>query len=487
LCKRDVTSLAIEGGPGAELCGKLCDGCRGLIQTALHRTEPRTVAVSAGVQLSGAATAYLQSLQSGAPAVVQADTISPGFFEDFSVSSGAPEKIQPIEFSNLEDASFEMHFGGGSPAALDTIETFPDAPVLESPECQMHFDDESSAALDSEMSVTDASVLESPECQMHFDDESSAAPDSEMSVTDASVLESTEHHGETFLAIAPSTETIHSEVSDIRLSSSNNGHAGELPDDPNAYDRSFTVEPAVEPAVPGDVPDELQSGQSIVEAAHPDPWEDPLPAWDYSRTEWPVLMVPPRARSFAKFKRPFAVALILAFGAGFYYLIYPQASREQARPASSFPSEAAHESSSVTATQKSAEPVQPGQSQVPSTPSDAAASEQAQPQQKPIRDSGTASEPGASAAGNAQGRFALQAAAFPTQAGADEFAEKLKSAGLPSYVISADLARRGRWFRVRVGRFNTAEDANRFAGEAQLRAKAAGVSLQLIVSQYERP
>jgi cell division protein FtsN len=58
---------------------------------------------------------------------------------------------------------------------------------------------------------------------------------------------------------------------------------------------------------------------------------------------------------------------------------------------------------------------------------------------------------------------------------------------VPSYVVSADLARRGRWFRVRVGRFNTAEDAQKFAKEAQLRAKAAGMSLQLIVSQYEQP
>jgi cell division protein FtsN len=58
---------------------------------------------------------------------------------------------------------------------------------------------------------------------------------------------------------------------------------------------------------------------------------------------------------------------------------------------------------------------------------------------------------------------------------------------VPSYVVSADIARRGRWFRVRVGRFNSAEDAQRFAGEAQQRAKAAGISLQLVVSQYDEP
>jgi|GEM_PF-1630565 len=456
LCKHDLTGFAIEGGSGAELCGRLCEGCRGLIQTALNRTESRTVASSADLQLSGSAPAYLHGVLGGAPTVLRAETFSSGFFEDFSVFAGDPEKSQSIEFSNPDDASFEMRFG-----------------------------EEPSAAFDPQESVSDASGLESPEHQKHFEDELSAALDSEASSHHASVLESTGHHREPFVALAPSSETTHSEWNDLGILSSDNGHARELPDDVNDSDESFTVAPAGRPS-PAGVPDELQSAQPIVEAAHPDPREDPLPAGDCSHTEWPVLMAPPKARSFAKFKRPFAVAFILALAAGSYYLFYPQAPHEQPGPANSSPLGAAPESSSVTATQKSTEPVQPGQEQAASTPSDAKASENA-PQQKPIHDSGSVSEPGASAAGNAQGRFALQAAAFPTQDGADEFAEKLKSAGLPSYVISADLARRGRWFRVRVGRFNTAEDANRFGGEAQLRAKAAGVSLRLIVSQYEQP
>jgi DedD protein len=88
---------------------------------------------------------------------------------------------------------------------------------------------------------------------------------------------------------------------------------------------------------------------------------------------------------------------------------------------------------------------------------------------------------------NTHGKFSLQAAAFPNQAGAEEFAEKLKRAGMPSYTVSADLGRRGRWFRVRIGRFNSADDAQKFAGEAQVRAKAVGLSLQLIACQYDQP
>jgi cell division protein FtsN len=52
--------------------------------------------------------------------------------------------------------------------------------------------------------------------------------------------------------------------------------------------------------------------------------------------------------------------------------------------------------------------------------------------------------------------------------------------------VSADLPRRGKWFRVRVGRFNSADDAQKFAAEAQNRAKAAGLSLQLIGCQFDK-
>jgi cell division septation protein DedD len=88
---------------------------------------------------------------------------------------------------------------------------------------------------------------------------------------------------------------------------------------------------------------------------------------------------------------------------------------------------------------------------------------------------------------NVDGKFALQAAAFSTQSEAEALAHNLKEAGVPSYVVSANLARRGKWFRVRVGRFNTAEDAQKFAGQAQLRARSAGMSLQLMVVPYEQP
>lgn len=88
---------------------------------------------------------------------------------------------------------------------------------------------------------------------------------------------------------------------------------------------------------------------------------------------------------------------------------------------------------------------------------------------------------------NSEARYSLQAAAFPNEAGANEFCERLKRAGVPAYIVAADIAGRGRWFRIRVGRFESTQDADRFASESRRRARAAGLSLQLIVSSYDKP
>jgi cell division septation protein DedD len=430
LCKRELT-FSFEGGPGT----KLCEGCRGLIQTAFHGPEPRAVAASSGLQQSGVAT-YVQSDASNAGLVERS---SPAFFEDLSTFADVSEQNHNAAFSDMDDGFSEVP----------------------------------------------------------FEDEPSAVLDVETNSLDAPVVESTEHHEETVVATnlstgpstGPSTESIRAELSDLHLSLSDDRN-------PNEPTSTATIPELAEPSeqVPDETPDqsndespdqsndespdESEDTQAMSAGAVADPWEEPLPAWDYSRNEWPVLMGPPRGRSFAKFKIPFALLMIFAFGAGFYYFIYPQISRDQPPPTDSVPLGLAPEPRDSTP--KPADST--AQSQAPSTPSEAPANVEAQPSQQAARDAAAASE-----IGNTKGRFALQAAAFPTQAGADEFAEKLKAAGVPSYVVSADLARRGRWFRVRVGRFNTAEDAQRFAAEAQLRAKAAGMSLQLIVSQYEQP
>lgn len=279
---------------------------------------------------------------------------------------------------------------------------------------------------------------------------------------------SSRHRGELSEGLAQSLST-----TDHDYAEADDSH---LAGQPSAF-----TESAVDSAHTGAslVEDRSEDLPSIGEEAVTDPWEAPLPAWDYSHSEWPVLVGPSKRRSFRKLRSAIAAVVLLACATGFYFLIY--------RPSTPAPRTA---TDSGTTARVSA--VEPRAAAVGSADSDAL--EQAAPTPSDAR-AGAASQPAETAPREAvasndnsgQGRFSLQAAAFPTQGGADEFAEKLKRAGVPSYVVPADLARRGRWFRVRVGRFNSAEDAQRFAGEAQQRARAGGLAVQVIVCQYDQP
>src|SRR5215469_226752 len=86
--------------------------------------------------------------------------------------------------------------------------------------------------------------------------------------------------------------------------------------------------------------------------------------------------------------------------------------------------------------------------------------------------------PSAQAAGAKMTSF--QTASFPNEASAKQFQDKLVQAGLPAYVVAADIPHRGKWYRVRVGKFASQEEA-RQAGESwRKRAAAAGINLQLV-------
>ncbi|MEK6288516.1 MAG: SPOR domain-containing protein [Acidobacteriota bacterium] len=252
---------------------------------------------------------------------------------------------------------------------------------------------------------------------------------------------------------------------------------------PHDEPRTFVEHAASSPAAQVSLFDDQSNEPHTSEETSVDPWENPLPAWDYSHNEWPVLMRPGHRTSFRKLRASLAVLMVLAFAAGFYFLMRPTSSAEQrtAAPVDSavLTGEPAAAEPQPSAANSEESVAQPGASL---SSSDAPASADLKPAQ-----TAAAEQAGSGDNGNSQGRFSLQAAAFPTQAAAEEFAEKLRHAGVPSYVVGTDLARRGRWFRVRIGRFNAADEAQRFAAEAQLRAKAAGMSLQLIACQYEQP
>jgi cell division septation protein DedD len=224
--------------------------------------------------------------------------------------------------------------------------------------------------------------------------------------------------------------------------------------------------------------DESPMLSTTPEKVSADPWEDALPASEFSRNEWPVLIGPPRDGFIARFKTQIVVTVVLALLGGAYYLIYRQTAAKPVidSPGPLLPSKVVEPSTSAKPSSDSAESKAPSSSADSTENAESKAALQAK--DKPVA---------TFESDNAQGKFALQVAAYPNRAAAAELADKLKAAGVASYVVNVELPHRGTWYRVRVGRFNTAAEAQKFAAEAQLRARAAGMSLELIVSPYEQP
>jgi septal ring-binding cell division protein DamX len=200
-----------------------------------------------------------------------------------------------------------------------------------------------------------------------------------------------------------------------------------------------------------------------------DPWDDPLPAWDYSQNEWPMIVTDERPSLLTRMRTPLTVALLLASLAAFYFLVYRPLTDPsieiEAQSAAAGPVAAAE---SNPQPQKSADLPASAQSQKDAAPASAAAS----------------TAPPASS-NNTQAPYTLQAAALPDEASAKVFSEKLIRVGVPSYVVVADRGER-KFFRVRVGRFATSDEAQRYATQSRQRARAAGVNIDLIVVSNDK-
>jgi len=207
-----------------------------------------------------------------------------------------------------------------------------------------------------------------------------------------------------------------------------------------------------------------------------DPWDDPLPAWEYSANEYPVLLGSNESSSWKKFLVPAAAVLLLVAAGAVYLLIYKTSAESQGTPATEIA--LANEA--------------PAQSEPPASDGRAAAAEQ--PQQSPAPESAPAisaeaAQPAqvAPEAESAGGAFSLQAASFPDEVEARRLSEHLIGATVPARVVAVDLGRRGRWYRVRVGRFASAADAEKYAVQARERAARHGMNVPLIVCDHEKP
>jgi len=76
------------------------------------------------------------------------------------------------------------------------------------------------------------------------------------------------------------------------------------------------------------------------------------------------------------------------------------------------------------------------------------------------------------------GAFTLQLSAFQSKAEADRFAGKLRDKGYAPYIVTAEVPKKGTWYRVRMGSFETRDAAGRyladFKRETRLEAFVAG-------------
>ena len=78
------------------------------------------------------------------------------------------------------------------------------------------------------------------------------------------------------------------------------------------------------------------------------------------------------------------------------------------------------------------------------------------------------------------GAFTLQLSAFQTRDEADRFVARLRDRGYAPYIVAAEVANKGTWYRVRMGSFPSRDAASRyladFKRETQLNAFVAGAN-----------
>jgi cell division septation protein DedD len=198
-------------------------------------------------------------------------------------------------------------------------------------------------------------------------------------------------------------------------------------------------------------------------------------AWDNSVDNYPVLMVQEEKGSLSKTMLVIAATALLALAAAGYWFVY--------KPlfGGASPEAPQHASKTVDNSPPAAPPSAPASSAPAPQPESSASSAVTPPEGKPTTpDAAPASSPEP----EGQGKISLQAASFPSEQAANEFSEKLKRSGVPSYIASADISGKGRWYRVRVGRFASPAEAEKYAAQAKQRAKASGLNLQLVVCDY---
>lgn len=74
-----------------------------------------------------------------------------------------------------------------------------------------------------------------------------------------------------------------------------------------------------------------------------------------------------------------------------------------------------------------------------------------------------------------EGSWTLQLSAYQDKAEADRFAAGLRDKGYAPYIVEADLAGKGVWYRVRMGRFGTKDAASTYLADFKRETSIAGI------------
>ncbi|HKY06549.1 MAG TPA: SPOR domain-containing protein [Blastocatellia bacterium] len=441
LCKQE----ALANTPGQVAPTRLCAACRSMVQTILPGR--RALAEAYSVVEPASARAGASHLVDSLPHAGMLDTFPAE--RDFVEHGATIQEFAGQDFIELDESTTDLY-------ECEEVE-----------QSQPGYDDQSSLPADSAL-ITDSPALDSaPQIDLLDDEPLSLSSFDEPVLAELPVAAADETWPE---EAAQTTEIVPTET--VEIFAARAAEPVEI-----TPVETTPVEITAEIAVPREAYEEAQPAEQPVvdykEAV--DPWDDPLPAWDYSVNEYPTLLAPePSTGNRGWMKLAAAVALVVIVGATGYLFLFKR--------------------SAVAVSEKAA-------SVLPITEADAAkpiAQTSARPESRPAAESNASAAPGAPVSTQPvtapvrahlpeEGNYSLQAASLPNESAANEFAQKVARAGVEARVVAADLGRKGRWYRVRVGRFMTAAEAENFARTATANARAAGMNLQLMVCDYEKP
>jgi DedD protein len=77
------------------------------------------------------------------------------------------------------------------------------------------------------------------------------------------------------------------------------------------------------------------------------------------------------------------------------------------------------------------------------------------------------------------GGFTVQVGAMPARAEADALVAKLRGQGLAPYVVEADIPGKGTFYRVRLGKFRSRDEAKRYLADVQRETQLSGFVAQV--------